>query len=220
MMHLYLYINDRETRSANQETQETLGTVHRTEQKQTNQNHSTENLTDEQQRPIPNKAGVRSSPASKFMYFDKRDISVVICGPYILTKKVNQFLFIWVEDILVLYSPYKLRNFFPEKNICIALHHGSHLILTNKTTILLHKHFRIMYAILLANHLTILHLYWCLSVFSPLSTVSKLPTFDQSQLFFTGIYRCSSSIYNVFINKIVFYYEIHSKYFQYTDAYR
>jgi hypothetical protein len=34
-LHLYLYINDRETRSANQETQETLGTVHRTKNKQT-----------------------------------------------------------------------------------------------------------------------------------------------------------------------------------------
>ena len=41
MMHLYLYINDREARRANQETPETLGTVHGTELRQTKQNHST-----------------------------------------------------------------------------------------------------------------------------------------------------------------------------------
>ena len=35
----------------------------------------------------------------------------------------------------------------------------------------------------------------------------------------TGIYRCCSNIYNIFIKYIVFYYEIHLKYYQDTDAY-
>jgi len=37
--------------------------------------------------------------------------------------------------------------------------------------------------------------------------------------FFTGIYRCFSSNYNVFITYIVFYYEIQLKYCQDTDVY-
>jgi len=67
MMHLYLCINDREIRRANQEIPETLGTMHRTELRQTKQSHNTENLTDEQQRHLPNKTGVRPSAKSKFM---------------------------------------------------------------------------------------------------------------------------------------------------------
>ena len=37
-----------------------------------------------------------------------------------------------------------------------------------------------------------------------------------SNNFFTGIYRCCSSIYNIFIKYIVFYCEIHLKYYQDT----
>jgi hypothetical protein len=35
---------------------------------------------------------------------------------------------------------------------------------------------------------------------SPLlvTNIKKLPPFDQSQIIFTGIYRCCSSIYNIF----------------------
>ena len=46
---------------------------------------------------------------------------------------------------------------------------------------------------------------------------NKLPPFDQHQItFLTGIYRCCSSIYNIFIKYIVFYCEIHLKYLQGT----
>jgi hypothetical protein len=36
----------------------------------------------------------------------------------------------------------------------------------------------------------------------------EITSLDQSQIIFTGIYRCCSSIYNIFIKYIVFYYEI------------
>ena len=69
-----------------------------------------------------------------------------------LTKKISQFLFLAVEDILVLYPPIqdkeKITHFSPEKNLLIALHHGSNFILINKTTILLHKYFKINLCIL------------------------------------------------------------------------
>jgi len=66
-----------------------------------------------------------------------------------LTKKISQFLFLAVEDILVLYPlpslfhtrQEKNHTFLPEKNAFISLHHGCNFILINKTTILLHKYF-------------------------------------------------------------------------------
>jgi hypothetical protein len=41
-----------------------------------------------------------------------------------------------------------------------------------------------------------------------------IPLWPNSNTFFTGIYRCCSSIYNMY-----FYYEIHFKYCQDTDVY-
>jgi hypothetical protein len=57
----------------------------------------------------------------------------------ILTKKISQFLFLGVADILVLYKTKKKHAPF---------HHGSDFILINKTTILLHKYFQINLCIL------------------------------------------------------------------------
>ena len=62
-----------------------------------------------------------------------------------LTKKISTFLFLAVEDIIVLslHTPppiqdkNKIRHFFLFK----SLHHGSNIIFINKTTILLHKYF-------------------------------------------------------------------------------
>ena len=48
----------------------------------------------------------------------------------------------------------------------------------------------------------------------------KLPPFDQIQLFFLQVViAVVVNIYNIFIKYIVFYYEIHLKYCQDTDAY-
>jgi hypothetical protein len=67
-----------------------------------------------------------------------------------LTKKINQFLFLAVEDIPCLVPPYtrqeKNHSLFPGKNVFISLH-GSNFILINKT-ILLHKYFKINLCIL------------------------------------------------------------------------
>jgi hypothetical protein len=62
-----------------------------------------------------------------------------------LTKKISKFLFLAVEDIIVL-SPHtrhpiqdqnKIRHFI----LCESLHHDSNIIFIPKTTILLHKYF-------------------------------------------------------------------------------
>ena len=62
-----------------------------------------------------------------------------------LTKNISKFLFLAVEDIIVLspHTPHpiqdknKIRHFFLFK----SLHHGSNIIFITKTTILLHKYF-------------------------------------------------------------------------------
>ena len=57
-------------------------------------------------------------------------------------------------------------HFSQEKNIFVALHHGSEFILINKSTTLLRKYFKIyLYTILQANDLTILHLSRSLTLF-------------------------------------------------------
>jgi hypothetical protein len=71
-------------------------------------------------------------------------------GTGLLTKKISQFLFLVVEDILILYPSYRTRKKnhapFPGKNLFIAFYDGSDFILTNKTTILLHRYFfRLIY---------------------------------------------------------------------------
>ena len=65
-----------------------------------------------------------------------------------LTKKISQFLFLGMEDFLVLYPP---------KNLFIALHHGSHFILIIKPRfcyISIFEFIKVYYT----NDLMILHL--------------------------------------------------------------
>ena len=88
-----------------------------------------------------------------------------------LTKKISQFLFLVVEDILVLYPSHKTRKIntiFPRKNLFISLHHFSNFTLINKTTILLHKYLKInlcfIHTILLANDLTMFDPFFHLPV--------------------------------------------------------
>ena len=93
-----------------------------------------------------------------------------------LTNKINQFLFLGVEDIFIVLScsqPLPLPH-TRQENIFIVLHHGSDLILINKKTIVLHKYFKINLWLLLC-YLRIKRsctFHGASLFFSPLSTVS------------------------------------------------
>jgi hypothetical protein len=89
-----------------------------------------------------------------YVVFSRRNTSLPICSKvqvyltrkikyttiygtnlYFLTKEISQILSLGVEDILVLYPPYKTRKnnhaSFPGKNIFLALRHGSEFILSS-----------------------------------------------------------------------------------------
>jgi hypothetical protein len=116
-------------------------------------------------------------------------------------KLISQFLFLGVEDILVLYPPYKTRNLFLVQT----------LFSSRKPRFYYTSIVKLIYVYYSANQvktdLKILHLLLCLTLFltsfycvnvcllwvkqiecSPLlvTNVNK-----KSQIFFIGIYRCS-----------------------------